>query len=154
MQKTILDGYSLIQSQAIQWGEMDSFQHVNNSVYFRYFENARIAYFDLAGINEYMAKNQVGPILGSTECKFLVPLTYPDKITIATRISAIREKRFTMNYLVYSESHTREAAVGSGEIIFFDYQNKVTCPIPERILENINQVEQRAQVKNQVQELF
>jgi acyl-CoA thioester hydrolase len=34
----------------VVWGEMDSYAHVNNVVYFRYFENARIAYLDRVGV--------------------------------------------------------------------------------------------------------
>jgi len=38
----------------VQWGEMDAFQHVNNVAYLRWFESARIAYFEAAGVLEGM----------------------------------------------------------------------------------------------------
>ncbi|TQV77099.1 acyl-CoA thioesterase [Aliikangiella marina] len=135
--------YSLTLTQAIQWGEMDSFNHVNNTVYFKYFENARIAYFDKTGINQLMQLKKVGPILGSTECKFLAPLTYPDTIDICTRITAIKSKRFTMQYMVYSQQLEKAVAIGSGEIIYFDYLNSQTAEIPQEILENINHIESK-----------
>ena len=135
--------YSLQLTQKVQWGEMDSFNHVNNSVYFRYFENARIAYFDETGINQHMQECKVGPILGSTECKFLAPLTYPDTVDIFTRVIAIKEKRFTMEYMVFSHQLNREVAVGKGEIVYFDYAANRTSEIPENILSQIQLVESK-----------
>lgn len=143
MASRTFEDYSLRLTQEVQWGEMDSFNHVNNSVYFRYFENARIAYFEQTGINRFMKEHIVGPILGSTECKFLAPLTYPDTIDICTRVMAVKEKRFTMEYLVYSRQLNREAAVGSGEIVYFDYSTNKTTPIPESILDNIKMAESK-----------
>ena len=134
--------YSLTISQAIQWGDMDAFQHVNNAMYFRYFENVRINYFDATGVNEYMSANKVGPILGSTECKFLAPLTYPENIIIGTKVSAIREKRFTMLYAVYSEEKEKIVAQGSGEIIYFHYGENRSCKIPAEIVSNIKRFEE------------
>ena len=54
-----LDAFKSLFSHTIEipviWGDMDAFQHVNNTVYFRYFENVRIEYFELVGINRLMA---------------------------------------------------------------------------------------------------
>src|SRR5687767_1167703 len=47
----------------VQWGDMDAFGHVNNTVYFRWFESARIAYFEKIGLNERMRRDRKGPIL-------------------------------------------------------------------------------------------
>ena len=71
----------------VAWGEMDAFGHVNNVVYFRYFETARIACFERIGYTESMREHQIGPILAHTECRFRLPLEYPDTITAATRVS-------------------------------------------------------------------
>jgi len=117
--------------QAIIWGDMDAFQHINNTVYFKYFENVRIEYFDRTGINQWMFNNKIGPILGATQCKYLAPLTFPDTITLATNVTEIRDKRFTMQYEIFSEKLEKVVAVGSGEIIYFDYNSNNTCLIPD-----------------------
>lgn len=44
----------------VAWGEMDAFRHVNNTAYFRYFESARIAYFERLNLLEYMDLTGVG----------------------------------------------------------------------------------------------
>ena len=44
--KQLKKEYPVVLNQDIIWGDMDAFGHINNTVYFRYFEDARIAYFD------------------------------------------------------------------------------------------------------------
>jgi len=127
-------------TQSVIWGDMDAFQHINNTVYFRYFENVRIEYFERTGINKLMDKTKVGPILGSTECKYLAPITFPDAIIIATNVIELREKHFTMVYKIYSEKLSKIVAEGKGEIIYFDYAKNKTCAIPDEIINNINQL--------------
>jgi len=130
--------YPLVLSQDLIWSDMDSYQHINNAVYFRYFEDARIAYFEKAGVTEYMEKTQVGPILASTSCDFRAPLTFPDTIQVATAVGDIQRKRFKMKYLVYSKSLNKVAAEGEGLVVYYDYQRQRSCEIPEVILSAIH----------------
>lgn len=132
------DQFPLVLSQDLLWNDMDAYQHINNTVYFRYFEDARIAYFVKAKINEYMETTQVGPILASTSCNFRAPLTFPDTIQIAARVENISTKTFTMKYVVYSERIKKVAAEGEGLIVYYDYRRKRSCEIPELILSALN----------------
>lgn len=125
----------------VTWGEMDAFQHVNNVVYFKYFESARIAYFEETGINEYMQIHGIGPILGSTQCRFKAPLTYPDNITVATKITELSADRFTMKYFVKSDKSGRIAAEGEGTIVFFDYNTNQKHHIPIEIVKTIKELD-------------
>jgi acyl-CoA thioester hydrolase len=125
----------------VAWGEMDAFQHVNNTVYFKYFESARIAYFDEVGVNDEMKRSNIGPILASTQCRFKAPLTYPDNISIATRVTEISDDRFTMKYYVKSHNSGRIAAEGEGLIVFYDYNNNCKHAIPEQLKERIMELE-------------
>ena len=78
MMSQLKNDYPIVLQQDVIWGDMDAFGHVNNTVYFRYFEDARIAYFDEIGINDFKEKSQLGPILATTHCNFKCPLEYPD----------------------------------------------------------------------------
>ena len=95
----------------VAWGEMDSLQHVNNIVYFRYFESARMAYFDKLRFWDYMAETGIGPILASTQCKFRIPLAYPDTISAGARVVKVEKDRFLMEYVIFSHEHQRAAAM-------------------------------------------
>jgi acyl-CoA thioester hydrolase len=125
----------------VAWGEMDAFRHLNNTAYFRYFESARIAYFERLNLMEYMNATGVGPILASTSCKFRIPLTYPDTVSVGARVSEIEDDRFTMEYYVVSHKHRKVAAEGVGLIVTFDYQENRKAPIPAEVKQRIEELE-------------
>ena len=106
----------------VHWGEMDAFSHVNNVTYFRYFETARIAYFDAIGYRESMEEHGVGPILASTSCTFRRPLSYPDDLVVGAGVSDVSEDGFTMQYAVWSSQLGTVAARGEGAIVNYDYR--------------------------------
>ena len=127
----------------VAWGEMDAFQHVNNIVYFRYFESARIAYFDKLNMIEYMDRTGIGPILSSIQCRFRAPLTYPDTVSVGTRVSKIEEDRFTMDHVVFSHRLRRVAAEGEGLIVCYNYRERKKTPIPEEVRQRMLEAEGR-----------
>jgi len=133
--------YPIVLPQDIIWGDMDAFGHVNNTVYFRYFEDARLAYFDKLGIREYKAERNIGPILAKTDCNFKLPLRYPDHIYIAARSKVLSPKKFEMEYAVYSDSFGGIAAEGRGLLVYYDYNSGKSCAIPQQIVVAISNLE-------------
>jgi len=117
----------------VAWGEMDAFQHVNNIVYFRYFESARIRCFEKVGYTELASQNGQGPILASTDCRFRLPLVYPDTVTSGTFVGDIGESDFIMHYAVLSHRNGKIAAEGQGRIVSFDYGSGRKIPLPGEI---------------------
>lgn len=132
-----LKEFPLVIELPVAWGEMDSFGHVNNVIYFKYFENARIAYFDKVGMLSQMAEHDMGPILGSTSCRFKAPLNYPDKVFVGARIRGLLEDRFHQSYVVFSEKLGRVAAVGDGTIVYYNYRSATKVAIPDELRQRI-----------------
>lgn len=125
----------------VAWGDMDAFQHVNNVMYFRYIETARVAYFGRLAYMELKDKTGVGPILASTQCRFKIPLAYPDTVTVAVKVSDIKEDHFSMRYLVFSTHFQKAAAEGHDVIVSFDYGQGKKVPIPSAIRQRILELE-------------
>jgi acyl-CoA thioester hydrolase len=125
----------------VAWGEMDSFQHVNNIVYLRYFESARIAYFERLKLMEFLNETGIGPILASVQCKFKIPLTYPDTVSVGTRIAKIEQDRFVMEYFVVSHKHQKIAAEGEGVVVSFNYHENKKAALPEEVKQRIAALE-------------
>jgi acyl-CoA thioester hydrolase len=128
-------------SLAVQWGEMDSYGHVNNTVYFRWFESARMECFARLGWPAVERDSGVGPILHSTRARFRAPLTWPDTVDVATRITNVLSDRFTMLYEVGSRALERVVAEGEGTIVAFDYRRLEKAPLPEPIRTRIEELE-------------
>ena len=139
----LLKGYPVVVEIPVAWGDMDSFQHVNNVVYFRYFESARIAYSEKVGLQEYKKKTGIGPILGSTSCKYKLPLTYPDTVSVGAKITEMEEDRFTMKYVIVSHRHQKIAAEGDGVIVMYNYLEGKKTSMPDEIRRQIRELEKR-----------
>ena len=138
MDNSLVSQCDLVISQPLIWGDMDAYEHVNNTVYFRFFEDIRMAYFARVGVDQYKAAHGKGPILARTECSFRLPLAYPGTVQIGTSVSVLSEKKLNMDYYVYSEEHGALAAEGSGLIVFYDYNANKSCAIPDEIVGRIN----------------
>ncbi len=139
MEKLLTEFPVIVESPVI-WGDMDAYEHVNNTVYFRYFESARIAFFDQLKFKEVKDETGIGPILASTQCRFRIPLTYPDTVSIGARVSDVEGDRFTMHYRVVSHQHKKIAAEGEGLLIAYDYKALKKAALPEIIFQRIKQL--------------
>jgi len=137
----LLKGYPVVIEIPIAWGEMDSFQHVNNIVYFRYFESIRMAYFGKLDVWTFMEETGIGPILSSTKCRFRIPLTYPDMISGGGRVTRLEADRYVMEYKLISHEHRKVAAEGEGLIVSYDYREKRKAPLPEELKRRIQSLE-------------
>ena len=140
----LLAGYPVILQIPVAWGEMDAFQHVNNIVYLRYAESARIAYLERTGLGGALQNGGIGPILGSIHCRFKFPLTYPDTAHVGTRVSEVGADRFTMLFRIVSERHGRIAAEGDSVIVAYDYRIGRKAPLPDAIRAAIEILESAA----------
>lgn len=136
--------FPVVMELAIRWGDMDPFQHVNNVMYFKYFECARIAYFEALDIEDYTSPTGIGPILGSTQCQYLFPLSFPDTLKIGTRTSRVESDRYHQEYLIYSPRHQRVAARGTGVIVNYDYDKGQKTSIPANIRKKITLIERQS----------
>ena len=87
--ETLLSGFPVIVKQPVQWAEMDMHNHVNNVWFFRYIENARIAYYEKINKYEFESTTGVSFILASATCQYIAPLTYPDTVLAAARMETI-----------------------------------------------------------------
>jgi acyl-CoA thioester hydrolase len=142
----LLKAYPVIVEIPVAWGEMDALRHINNVVYFRYFENARIAYFEKIKFWEFMNNTGIGPILASTKCKYIAPLTFPDTVLVGTRTSEIKEDRFVMEYGLVSKRLQRIAAKGEAVLVTYNYHEKKKAPVPEALRRIISEIEASVKV--------
>ena len=132
-----LNLYPIIHEQKVAWGDMDAFGHVNNTVYYRYIESARIAYLDQAEIFNY----DVGPVVASNQCQYLKPVVYPDTLKVAVRVEELRQSGFRMHYLIWSEVQQQIVARSEAIIVFVNYKSMQKAHIPNAVREKIMTLE-------------
>ncbi len=112
----------------VQWGEMDDFGHVNNVVYFRWFETSRVGLFARLSLDRDLG---VGGILASTSCRYKAPLYCGDVVTTAARVQSVADDRFVVEHALWSRDLGRVAAVGEASVVAYDYETKKKSRLPE-----------------------
>jgi len=137
----LLKDFTFVVDINIEWGDMDALQHVNNIEYFKYFQVARISYFEKINSDSVFGETPISLILASTQCKFIYPLAYPDSISVGVRVDAMADQYFTMKYSVVSHKHQRLAAIGDAKVVMFDYVNNKKASIPSEIRKTIIDLE-------------
>ena len=140
----LLREYPVCLPMSVRWGDMDAFQHVNNVVYMRYFESARVIYFKETTVMVGSGvPSGVGPILASASVRYKAPVTYPDDLHVGIRVSDVGADRFTMEFAVVSTELGRVAASGEGVIVSYDYDYGRKAPLPPSWREAIERIEGR-----------
>ena len=137
----LLKPYRIVVTTLVAWGDMDANRHVNNVVYFRYIEHGRLWYFHELGFSKLQLETGVGPILAWADCRFRLPLSYPDTVSIGARIVDVQEDRFTMQSVVVSHALKQVAAEGQQRLVSFDYRKNEKAPLPESIRQRIEEFE-------------
>ncbi|MBB1382324.1 acyl-CoA thioesterase [Shewanella sp. SR41-2] len=124
----------------VAWGEMDALQHVNNSVYFKYFETARLDFFNQINLLDDLKTTGVGPVLSETNSRFKRPVTFPDSIVVGVKISDINEDRFVMHYTVFSKAQQAVTTIGWAKVVMFNFKTgkkaKLTPELLSALLEH------------------
>ena len=136
-----LRSFPVIVEMPILWGYMDSFQHVNNTVYFRFFESARIAYGDRVAMDQVLREKNIGPILAATSCKFIRPLRYPDTVEVGCRTTKLTSSELQQKYTVYSQRMNKVAAVGTAKVVAYHYEKLKRTEFPQALIDGVLELE-------------
>lgn len=140
----LLAGYAVSIVLPVQWGDQDAFRHVNNVVYFRWIESARIRYGNDAGMARLMAERNVGPILAAASCNYRRQLNFPDTVHIGARISRIGRSSLSMQHCIVSEAQRAVVADADSTLVLFDYSAQKPIAVPPEVRAAIGAIEGRA----------
>jgi acyl-CoA thioester hydrolase len=117
--------------QPMRWADMDALGHVNNTVYFRYMEQARIEW--LFGLPEAVGAYQGthGAVVVNASCNFLVPLVYPADVEVRMYIGHPGRSSIMSYYDLLVQS--RKYADGAAKIVWVDFATGRSTPLPEAV---------------------
>ncbi|KAJ3022461.1 hypothetical protein HKX48_006139 [Thoreauomyces humboldtii] len=140
----LVEKYPSLVSVPVHWGEQDTFGHLNNVAYLRYFETGRIAYFEQIlrpnltrqAYNSFILARGIGPIVKSINVTYKAPVRYPDILTVATRIdpSSVKKGGFVQSAIIVSHSQERVVATADCVVVTFDYSEQAKADIPEEVI--------------------
>ena len=136
-----LEDFNVIVEQKVAWGEMDALSHVNNAVYFRYFETARIEYFDQIEIFKMFDLREVGPVLKETSCQYRRPVTFPDTLLVGAQVTSISKYEFEMTYKIVSKTNGHLTTQGKATIVLFDFKTMKKMEVPEALIDRMKAID-------------
>jgi len=115
----------------VRWGDMDALGHVNHTSYFRYMEEARIAW-----MNDVLART--GPFPGeghfivNASCTFHLAITFPATVEVAMYLGEPGRSSIDSHYDMTIDG--RKYAEGAAKIVWVDYDTQRSAPLPDRLL--------------------
>jgi acyl-CoA thioester hydrolase len=123
------DGWFVVPHE-VMWRDLDAFGHVNNAVYFTYFEWARtLLWFEISGRR---GATEIGFIVARAECDFRLQIAL-EPIEIRVRIGEIRSTSFDFLYEIRKNAGHDLAATGKVVVVLFDWEQGSKRTIGEEL---------------------
>jgi acyl-CoA thioester hydrolase len=116
----------------IRWGDMDAMGHVNNTLYFRYLEIARLEW--LFGVGGPPDPAGTGPVIVNAFCNFLRQLSYPGELLARHYVANPGRSTFdTFVTLARTEEPGVICAEGGATTVWIDFKAQKSVPLPDDI---------------------
>lgn len=112
----------------IRWGDLDAFGHVNNTVYFRFMESARIEWLRTV---LSLVPGEDGPVIVNAFCNFLRELTFPGDVLVRTFVGEVGRTSLD-TYVTMSRADDPQTvyAEGGARVVWVQYAQQKAVPLP------------------------
>jgi acyl-CoA thioester hydrolase len=117
-------------SLPIMWGDMDSLGHINNTVYFRYMEQARVSW--IKAINGAVGDEKEGPVIANAFFNFYRPLVFPGELVVKLYVADPgRTSIDTYVTIERSDELGSPYAAGGATLVWVSSETGRPVPLPE-----------------------
>lgn len=115
----------------MRWGDMDAMGHINNTVYFRFLEQARIEWHAHLGRSKLAGMETV---VVNAHCTFMLPLTYPGEVEVRTFAGSPGRSSFEITQEIRRiDEPEKLVARGGAKVVWVDRQTGKSSPLPEQV---------------------
>jgi acyl-CoA thioester hydrolase len=114
----------------VRWGDMDALQHVNNTVFLKWNEDARIHFF--YKVLDKLENNDIAPILARQDCKYIYPVAFPDTVKVGVRASEILADRVILETKMWSHNNDRLVALVHSTIMPYNVAKRKKADMPQQ----------------------
>lgn len=122
--------------QPIRWGDMDALGHVNNTVYFRFMEQARVEWMEKIGM-ALTPELTEGIVIINAECTFLKQLTYPGQVAVQMDYGSIGTSSIMSYYQLRLVGENTLYAEGAAKMVWVNFALGKSAPLPEKIRQHL-----------------
>lgn len=125
------EDYGIELKLRIDWSEMDLFGHVNNVMYIKYMQAARVNLWEKIGMKD-IDENGLGPMLASTECQFIRPMFYPGSVRVHSRDTFLKNTSFGVEHVMIDDED-KITAIGADVIVYYNFRQNEKVLLNERL---------------------
>jgi acyl-CoA thioester hydrolase len=124
--------FRVLRSMPTRWMDNDHYGHVNNVVYYSYFDSAVNGYLLEAAVTDPRALSAIG-IVAETSCRFFMEVSFPDLLHIGLKLEKLGNSSVIYQLAVFRGDDMEPAAVGRFVHVYVDQQTRRPVPIPQII---------------------
>lgn len=116
---------------ALRWRDLDAFNHVNNSNFLTYLEEARIRWF--ASWNGEWVNDAIAPLLAAVQLNYRLPIPYPAEVVVELFADRIGTSSVTIGHRITSEDGTVLYCDGNVVVVWIDRASGRPVPLPAAV---------------------
>ena len=123
------DAYCHFTAITTRWADNDAYGHVNNTVYYAWFDSAVNQWLVEAGLLDVAHGDPVG-LVAETGCRYFAPLSYPGTVEVGIAVERLGTSSVTYRLGVFGEGHDEPAAEGHFTHVLVDRRSRRPVPLP------------------------
>lgn len=116
---------------ALRWRDLDAFQHVNNSNFLTYLEEARIRWFE--SWNGEWVNEAIAPLLAAVQLNYRMPIPYPADVAVELFAEKVGNTSVTIGHRITSGDGATLYADGHVVMVWIDRASGRPVPLPEAV---------------------
>ena len=125
---TTRSDYRYFTAITTRWNDNDQMGHVNNAVYYMYFDTAQTTYYIESGL---LDMSRVSPyVVAESGCRHISEVSYPDKLTIGVRVARLGTSSARIEMALFRNDSDVASAESFFVHVFIDPQSRRPVPIP------------------------
>lgn len=113
-----------------RWMDNDVYGHVNNAVYYAYFDTAVNAYLIARGVLDYAGGETIGLVVESG-CRYFTPLAFPGRVVAGLRVARLGTTSVRYGIGLFRGDEDRAAAAGHFVHVYVNRATRRPIPLPE-----------------------
>lgn len=143
----LLQEFPVVIELPVQWGDQDPLGHVNNVVFFRWWESSRIAYAEKISLLGQGREGRFSTVLASMTCDFRQQLVYPDTVSVGARIGRVGNSSIHIEHRLVSHKLQAVAAEAVSIMVSFDFQEQTSCRLSDDVRDAIRRLEGEREIE-------
>ncbi len=128
-QATLRAAYKVFRTLGTRWMDNDAYGHVNNVVYYSWFDTAVNAYLIEQGVLDIERGAIIGLVV-ETQCNYFAPLAFPQTVEAGLRVARLGSSSVRYEVGLFAQGEAMSAARGHFVHVYVDRQSRRPTPLP------------------------